>query len=313
MEGYPKYKLLKRYHSSRDIVVVSREDGDNIGCNIDEELGKLGKRLPINKVLVFGPNIAFFKSTGTSNPGLLSVDSLPANVKPYYNKYIELKDTGLANDPEHPQYKDYLMLEDVLRKTKNAIKGSIDTNDNAISTVFEGVYFPFLSCFRGYYKKMNDVTIPTTGESFCDFLPSSITTLRSRYFINSYFNCYSELRISAALGGKLWDTEFKDLRKFLLNNKKINTRCSSDFEEDKILPIDVEGSGIPIEELASQNINKMLIEEHCLREKMVDFVENAKEEKNGGKRKGTKRKQTKRKKNRRKSTKRKQTNRKPRM
>ena len=59
MEPYTKYKLLKRYHSARDIVVVSREDGDNIGCELDAELGKTWIK---DNELVFGPNIAFFKS-----------------------------------------------------------------------------------------------------------------------------------------------------------------------------------------------------------------------------------------------------------
>lgn len=305
MEGYAKYKLLKRYHSAREIVVVAREDGDSIGCNLDEELGKLGKQLSNDKKLIFGPNIAFFKSTGTSNPGLLSSKTLPDNVKPYYLKYEEAKNMGLGDNKSHPDYEQYLGLEDALRKTMNSTKGIIDTDDNAISTVYEGMYFPFLSCFRGYYKKMNDLTISLTGESLCDFLPSSITTLRSRFFINSYFNCYSELRISAALGGKLWKTEFKYLRNFLLNNKKINTRCSRDFEEDKILPIDVEGSGIAVEELAYQNINRMLVDDQCLRENSVDLTEHAKQENKGGKRKGTKRK-----KNKRKQMKRKRTNKK---
>ena len=300
MGPYAKYKLLKRYHSARDIVVVSREADDNIGCELDAELGETWIK---DNELVFGPNIAFFKSSGTSNPGLFSANSIPDIAKPYYKLYEEAKAKGIGNDPTHSDYKEYLKMEDMLKTTINTTKTLTDTNDNAVSTVYEGVYFPFLSCFRGYYQKMNSVTKPITGETVCDFLPSSITTMRIRFFINSYFNCYSELRISAALGGKLWDTEFKQLRTFLLNNKKINKRCSLDFEEDKILPIDVEGSDIVVEELAYQNINKMLIEQHCLRIKMVDDVENAKGRKNGGKKrtKQTKRRQRKQTKRRKQS------------
>ena len=176
MEGYAKYKLLKRYHSSRDIVVVSREDGDNIGCELDKELGENWIR---ENELVFGPNIAFYKSSGTSNPGLFSANSLPDNVKPYYKRYQELKANGMGDysqhsppepsDPKYRDYEEYLQLEDMLQKTINSTKSLIDTNDNAVSTVYEGVYFPFLSCFRGYYQKMNSVTIPITGETICDF------------------------------------------------------------------------------------------------------------------------------------------------
>jgi hypothetical protein len=304
MEAKDKYKLLKRYKSTREIVVVSSENDDKIGCELDPNLGE---KWINDKKLIFGPNIAFFKSTGTSNPGLFSAKSLPDNLKKYYERYQTLK-SHVNDDPNHPEYNEYLNFENALRNIMNSIKSIIDTDDNAILTLYEGIYFPFLSCFKGRYEKMNSVTIPTTGESICDFLPSSITTLRSRFFINSYFNCYSELRISAALGGNLWETEFKDLRNFLLNNKKINTRCSHDFEKDKILPIDVEGSSIVVEDLDYQDINKMLISNNCLRENKVDVDETIKSGNKGGKRKETKRKKTKRKRNRQKSIKNKKLN-----
>ena len=106
MEPEEKYKLLKRYNSSREIVVVSRENGDNIGCELD---ANLGETWITDKKLIFGPNIAFFKSTGTSNPGLFSAKSLPDNLKKYYEAYQTLK-ALVKDDPNHPEYNDCLNL-----------------------------------------------------------------------------------------------------------------------------------------------------------------------------------------------------------
>jgi hypothetical protein len=39
------------------------------------------------------------------------------------------------------------------------------------------------------------------------------------YFLNGYFGCYAQLQISAAIGGKLWENDFKELRKWVLTHR----------------------------------------------------------------------------------------------
>jgi len=186
--------------------------------------------------LIFGTRVAFFCSTGTSNKDAL--------LKKGYNIY--------------PNY---------ASQATEPATDFVPPKEHIINTV--GTYFPTTWFYGGRYKKMGDYT-RRWDSRLCEFIPSGYLKRSSRYILSSYFYCYSDLLISAAIGGGLWETDMKDLRNFILTHipkKDENNEsdgCKLEFIDTTTDKIDI-AKAITLTGINNDNLNEVLESLDCCR------------------------------------------------
>ena len=251
------YKVLiqlkhKEREKEREFCIVSRTTENMLGCNDYATTYLPPKRSRLSSRLTEGPNIAFFKSTGTSNE--------PKGVRK--NDYSEFdKDLKKLSEDELAQAtKDMIMLPE---------------NELAQST-FPGMYLPFAGVEfvessrnknnekKRFIIKMNRFSL--LKSSLCDFIPKHELNMETTYLLDIYFNCYSEAQISAALGGDLWNERYKSLQQFLLNKYPYNDeskkhgkeRCIVNYNDTKISKMTLDGFHIEILDLYELNLFMIL-------------------------------------------------------
>lgn len=317
-------KKIMTNDNKRNFIIVERKNND--GCIFNS----------YNDPLYYGKNIAFFKSTGTSNktdkiqvsPKFFKIEKLnelntdidtllntddnflegkdiifPNTFLPFYgvnnlkkkpftqhspntilknsfykknfnklithinelyNELIDLNNNGSDNTESIKQkIDDYLLNE--LR--------DLDSNDKQI--LQESNTPDLLNKITELRNRIGNQNINT----ICNFIPNNLLNIKSTFFIEAYFLCYSELQISAAIGGGVWDLEFKELRNFLLNNDRIynddnKSKCIKEQKQteyfktreiDKPIKInDVESKQIDYKIDKLDELNKYLVNNDCV-------------------------------------------------